>query len=152
MRLAVISDIHANEVAFRTVIKDIELHGADQIVCLGDVITLGPMPVSVLETLQDLNCHCILGNHDAFMIKPESIHIHTPTTQLLWMRYLGVEINCSKRIWILSAHSKIMLSFHLTAQPGCYFFTALRVVTQKIFYPQLQRMSLMKCLPDTQQR
>jgi putative phosphoesterase len=77
MRLAVISDIHANEVAFRSVIKDIELHGTDQIVCLGDVTTLGPMPVSVLETLQDLNCNCILGNHDAFMIDPKSIHSYT---------------------------------------------------------------------------
>ena len=77
MRIAVISDMHANEAALKSVLKDIELHGADQIICLGDVTTLGPRPVSVLETLQDLNCHCILGNHDAFMIDPESIHSYT---------------------------------------------------------------------------
>jgi len=77
MRIAVISDIHANEVAFRSVIKDIKLYGVDQIVCLGDVTTLGPMPVSALETLEDLNCHCILGNHDTFMIAPETINSYT---------------------------------------------------------------------------
>ena len=77
MRIAVISDMHANEAALKSVLKDIELHGADQTICLGDVTTLGPRPVSVLETLQDLNCHCILGNHDAFMIDPESIHSYT---------------------------------------------------------------------------
>jgi len=83
MRLAVISDIHANEAALTSVIKDIKRHGADQIVCLGDITTLGPMPVSVLEILQDLNCHYIMGNHDAYMIDPESIHSYTNNPMII---------------------------------------------------------------------
>lgn len=77
MRIALISDIHANEVAFEAVIKDIEQAAADQIVCLGDIATLGPLPCAVVQILRDLNCTCILGNHDAFLLDPELIHTYT---------------------------------------------------------------------------
>ena len=42
MRLALISDIHGNALALRAVFDDIRRTGADRIVCLGDVTTLGP--------------------------------------------------------------------------------------------------------------
>ena len=44
MRIALISDLHANEVALAAVLADIARVGVDQIVCLGDVATLGPHP------------------------------------------------------------------------------------------------------------
>jgi Icc-related predicted phosphoesterase len=37
MRVALISDLHANEVALSAVLDDIERIGVDHIVCLGDV-------------------------------------------------------------------------------------------------------------------
>jgi predicted phosphodiesterase len=77
MRVALISDIHANEVALCAVLDDIAKLGVDQIVCLGDVATLGPRPSAVIGILRELNCHCILGNHDAFLIEPELIHSYT---------------------------------------------------------------------------
>ncbi len=77
MRIALISDIHGNEIALKAVIKDINQVGVDQIICLGDVVTLGPLPCSVLQIIRDLDCSCILGNHDAFMIDPDLIHRYT---------------------------------------------------------------------------
>jgi predicted phosphodiesterase len=77
MRLGLISDIHANEVALEAVLKDIKQFGVDQIICLGDVATLGPQPCSVIQILQDIECDCILGNHDEFMINPELVHVYT---------------------------------------------------------------------------
>jgi putative phosphoesterase len=68
MRVALISDIHANLVALRAVLTDIERSGVDQIVCLGDVATLGPEPQGVLAQLRELGCACIVGNHDAFVL------------------------------------------------------------------------------------
>ncbi|HLK35753.1 MAG TPA: metallophosphoesterase family protein [Polyangiaceae bacterium] len=65
--LALISDLHGNELAFDAVLAD--ARGAfDQLVCLGDVATLGPRPGAVLARLRDLGCPCILGNHDEFML------------------------------------------------------------------------------------
>ena len=68
MRVALISDIHANEIALLAVLDDIAKRGADRIVCLGDVATLGPRPHAVIGILRELGCTCILGNHDEFLL------------------------------------------------------------------------------------
>lgn len=68
MRVALISDIHANEIALLAVLDDIAKRGADRIVCLGDVATLGPRPHAVIGMLRELGCTCILGNHDEFLL------------------------------------------------------------------------------------
>jgi putative phosphoesterase len=74
MRVALISDIHANEIALRAVLADIGRMRVDQIVCLGDVATLGPRPGAVIEILRECGCACIMGNHDEFLIDPALIH------------------------------------------------------------------------------
>lgn len=66
MRIALISDIHANLVALNIALADIARRGADQIVCLGDIADLGPQPAATLARLQDLGCVCVQGNHDPF--------------------------------------------------------------------------------------
>ncbi|HIA27840.1 MAG TPA: metallophosphoesterase [Planctomycetes bacterium] len=63
MRIAIISDIHANLPALEAVLADIDLVGVDRIYCLGDVIGYGPEPRECLEvsTRFDVN---LLGNHE----------------------------------------------------------------------------------------
>jgi putative phosphoesterase len=68
MRIALISDLHGSEFALNAVLADMARTGVDQIVCLGDVVTLGPRPREVLGRLAELGCICILGNHDEFML------------------------------------------------------------------------------------
>lgn len=77
MRIALISDLHATDVALRAVLDDIARVGVDQIICLGDVATLGPSPNVVLQMVRDLGCPCITGNHDAFLLDPQLIHTYT---------------------------------------------------------------------------
>lgn len=77
MRVALISDLHANAVALDAVLADIARVGVDQIICLGDVATLGPRPDLVLDRLRSLGCPCIQGNHDAFLLDPQLIHTYT---------------------------------------------------------------------------
>jgi predicted phosphodiesterase len=73
MKIALISDIHGNDVALEAVLSDIAKRGVDQLICLGDVISFGPQPLQVLERLFALNCPCILGNHDEDFICPEPV-------------------------------------------------------------------------------
>jgi putative phosphoesterase len=73
MRVALISDLHGNQVALDAVLADAREGGVDRIVCLGDVATLGPRPSAVLSRLAELGCDCILGNHDEFLLDPELI-------------------------------------------------------------------------------
>jgi putative phosphoesterase len=73
VRIALISDLHANLIALDAVLKDAEKRGVDRVVCLGDVATLGPRPSEILARLKSLGCSCILGNHDEFLLDEQLI-------------------------------------------------------------------------------
>ncbi len=77
MKIAFISDIHANILAFEAVLKDIKKIKADRIVFLGDASTLGIRPAETLDLLESIQCECVMGNHDEFMISPERIYKYT---------------------------------------------------------------------------
>ncbi len=77
MRIALISDLHGNDHALAAVFADIDRHGVDETICLGDVATLGPRPADVIDRLQRERCRCVLGNHDAFMLDAELIRTYT---------------------------------------------------------------------------
>jgi predicted phosphodiesterase len=77
MRLALISDLHGNALALEAVLADARRVGFDRLVCLGDVATLGPRPAEVLGRLRELQCACILGNHDEFMLRPELVEAYS---------------------------------------------------------------------------
>ncbi len=64
MRIAVLSDIHANLEALTTALKLAEEHRADTVICLGDVVGYGPDPAACLELIRTTCEACILGNHD----------------------------------------------------------------------------------------
>ncbi len=71
MRIAFISDIHGNLNALEAVLADLQTQKVDEIICLGDTITLGPQPKEVLNILRNLNCTLINGNHDGAVLNPE---------------------------------------------------------------------------------
>ena len=63
MRILIISDIHANLTAFKTVLSDSE-GDWDYDWCLGDVVGYGPDPNECVELLQTMPHLCLAGNHD----------------------------------------------------------------------------------------
>ena len=77
MRAALISDIHANEIALRALLADIARVRADEIVCLGDVATLGPRPGTVIEILRECVCTCVMGNHGEFLVDAALFHTYS---------------------------------------------------------------------------
>jgi putative phosphoesterase len=60
MRVAVISDMHGNDLAFEVVEADIKSQKVDQIVCLGDAIQGGPQPAEIVGRLRRLNCPVVM--------------------------------------------------------------------------------------------
>ncbi|MEM0896661.1 MAG: metallophosphoesterase family protein [Verrucomicrobiota bacterium] len=65
MRYAILSDIHANQQAWKAFLEDIAGHSIDSVVCLGDIIGYGPMPQVVLDGVRESSAAVVLGNHDA---------------------------------------------------------------------------------------
>jgi len=66
MRIAVLSDIHANLAALEAVASD--LPAVDEIWVLGDTVGYGPQPNEVVATLQAMGARTVLGNHDGAAI------------------------------------------------------------------------------------
>ncbi|UCH59650.1 MAG: metallophosphoesterase family protein [Anaerolineales bacterium] len=68
MRVLVISDIHANLTALEAVLT--HANHVDAVWCLGDLVGYGPDPNECISTVRTLpNLQCILGNHDAAVLK-----------------------------------------------------------------------------------
>ena len=64
MKFAIVSDLHANASAFATVVADARRLGAEDFVCLGDVVGYGPLPRQTLAAVRELCSVCVAGNHD----------------------------------------------------------------------------------------
>jgi diadenosine tetraphosphatase ApaH/serine/threonine PP2A family protein phosphatase len=65
MRIAIISDIHANLEAFEAVLRKICKSNVDEVWCLGDIVGYGADPLICVQLTQE-NCSLVVkGNHDA---------------------------------------------------------------------------------------
>jgi putative phosphoesterase len=64
MRLAIISDIHANFEALESVIEAADHLKADRVVCLGDIVGYGPQPEKCIEIVYECCDLIVRGNHD----------------------------------------------------------------------------------------
>jgi predicted phosphodiesterase len=68
MRVAVISDVHANYHALEAVLRDIESDGVDAVWCLGDTVGYGPRPNECCDAVRERSEHCLVGNHDLVVL------------------------------------------------------------------------------------
>jgi predicted phosphodiesterase len=65
MRLALISDIHANLPALEAVLTNIEAGGVDATCHLGDLVGYAPWPNEVVALIRDRNIPGVSGNYDS---------------------------------------------------------------------------------------
>ncbi len=69
MKIAVISDIHANLIALKTVLEDIKKQNCDKIFCLGDLAMAGPQPVETVDfIIKQTDWTIIQGNTDKLIV------------------------------------------------------------------------------------
>lgn len=73
MRIAVVSDIHSNLLAFQEVLADIDRSRVDRIVSLGDNIGYGPEPEAVLRLIRTRGIRSIMGNHELGVADPSCL-------------------------------------------------------------------------------
>lgn len=64
MRVAVITDVHANLVALEAVLADVDREAPDALWCLGDTVGYGPEPGACRALVAERATVCLVGNHD----------------------------------------------------------------------------------------
>jgi predicted phosphodiesterase len=97
VRIAIVSDIHANATAFEAVLAHAKAIGYDQMVCLGDVIGYGPDPVECIDLVRR---HCewtLLGNHDFASIYEPTNFNAVAARAVFWTRAEAFEGGWLKR-------------------------------------------------------
>ena len=97
MRVAVLSDIHANLVALDAVIAS--LGSVDAIWHLGDVVGYGPEPDAVVDRLRALGAVGVRGNHDAAAVGLIDIDWFNPDARAA-MEWTQQRIGEPTRSWL----------------------------------------------------
>jgi diadenosine tetraphosphatase ApaH/serine/threonine PP2A family protein phosphatase len=64
MRIAILSDIHANYHALAATLAAIDREGVDELWCLGDTVGYGPRPNRCCALVSARFALCLAGNHD----------------------------------------------------------------------------------------
>jgi predicted phosphodiesterase len=64
MKVAVISDIHANRHAFEATLEAVAASDASELWCLGDLVGYGAEPDACVDLAREHAAVCLAGNHD----------------------------------------------------------------------------------------
>jgi predicted phosphodiesterase len=73
MRVAVISDVHANYHALEAVLLEIDQEHVDATWCLGDTVGYGPLPNECCDVVRERADRCLVGNHDLVVLGELSV-------------------------------------------------------------------------------
>ncbi len=86
MKLAVLSDVHANLEALNAVVRDIESKAVEKVFFLGDAVGYGADPNKCVDILDSLCEVKLLGNHDYVALGLESARNFNPMAQqsIMW--------------------------------------------------------------------
>jgi diadenosine tetraphosphatase ApaH/serine/threonine PP2A family protein phosphatase len=89
MRIALISDIHANREAFEACLDHAQRNGVDEYVFLGDYVGYGADPGWVVDSVMahvERGAIAILGNHDAAAVGQVADMNEDATTAIEWTK------------------------------------------------------------------
>jgi predicted phosphodiesterase len=106
MRIAVLSDIHANIAALNAVLADVG--DVDAIWQLGDVVGYGPEPNAVVDRLRELGALGVRGNHDAAACGGPEIDWFNPDARRA-MEWTRSAISPATAAWLAALPERLTL-------------------------------------------
>lgn len=87
MRIAIVSDIHDNLVAFEAVLRDLNKTSPDLVLHGGDLVGGGSSPAEVVDRVRDLRWPGVFGNSDEAIARTEALDDfarQSPASDSLW--------------------------------------------------------------------
>lgn len=110
MRIAVISDIHANVYALINLLEDIDAEKVDSIICLGDLVGYGPHPNEVISMIKRRHILCIKGNYDSSVVDNEYSYIRETRINSFSLPWTVKELREENRIFLQDLPSSLTLN------------------------------------------
>jgi predicted phosphodiesterase len=101
MRVAVISDIHANLHALHSVLAAIDAEAPDAVWCLGDLVGYGARPNECCAIVRERADVCLVGNHDLVALGGISIADFNPEAAAA-ARWTQEELDADSRAFLES--------------------------------------------------
>ncbi len=102
MKIAILSDIHANLHALEAVWRDLEAQNPARVYCLGDLVGYGAFPNEVVEFVRERRIPTVLGNYDEGVgfdmddcgcVYKDALEDRLGKESLLWSRQVTTEEN-----------------------------------------------------------
>lgn len=142
MKLALLSDIHANLQAFEACIHHAQSQGADQWALLGDLVGYGGQPREVVDLAMSLvqqGAWVVQGNHDEMAVTPPTQAVTMGSSTAAWTH---AQLDDTQRAFLkqnpLTVHHAHLLLVHASAhQPALWRYVD-------------QERSAMQCLSAAQ--
>lgn len=110
MKIAVISDIHANIYALINILENIDDEKVDTIICLGDLVGYGPHPNEVISMIRRRNILCIKGNYDSSVVDNEYSYIRENAVNSFSLPWTVNELREENRIFLENLPSTLTLN------------------------------------------
>lgn len=110
MKIAVISDIHANVYALINLLEDIDSEKVDAIVCLGDLVGYGPHPNEVISMIRRRHILCIKGNYDSSVVDNKFSYIRETHINSFSLPWTVNELREENRIFLENLPSTLNLN------------------------------------------
>jgi predicted phosphodiesterase len=114
MKLAILSDIHANIEALAAVLDDAR-HAAPgaRLVCLGDMVGYGADPEAAVQAMMAAGAACVKGNHEAGVVDPSRKRRFNPQA---WeaLRWAASRLSRASVEWLMPLPASLRIG-------GCHF-------------------------------
>ena len=149
-KIAIISDIHGNLEALKSVLLDVENRGINRIICLGDIIAKGIHPSECLQLVKE-NCETILqGNCDEYFSKETTLFKidEIERTRIQWNKNM---VSADDQDFLLKLpfsyefyiSGSLIRLFHASPTSNSSFIANLDSLDKKIkmFYPSSKTLS-----------
>lgn len=105
--IAIVSDIHGNLPALKSVMRDMEPYNVDRIISLGDVSGYYPFINEVIELLKSKNSINLIGNHDRYII--DNSECPRSSSANFCLTYQKSVITDENREWLRSSKNKLQI-------------------------------------------
>ena len=110
MKIAVISDIHANLYALRNILEHIDDQKVDTIICLGDLVGYGTHPNEVVSTIRRRNILCIKGNYDSSVVDNQYSYIRETQLNSFSLPWTVNELREENRMYLKNLPNSLSLN------------------------------------------